>query len=592
MKGLWRFGTATCFAGIFCFCSALSAQNTVRITNKGQIVPDNDAVSVLIGYEAGENTTTGWLNTAVGYQSMKSVTWGSNNSAYGSYSLLNNISGLNNVAIGYNAMFGNVSGGSNTAVGIDALYTSSTGTSNSAIGAKALYSNTGNWNSAMGREALYSNTSASYNTAVGSAALAANTTGAQNTGIGASSMSQLINGSNNVAVGYQSGFRTSGASAENVHVGVAAGGGGTNVVRSNCVMVGHRAGFNSTGNGHVFLGDNAGSGQTGNNKLMIHNTSTPTPLIYGEFDNRKLEFNGQLELKSTQKHALVWDAGNVTLKKNADAITSKRNNFRILLDSDNNSPLNCTFELYSNVDTSGGAVPKVIFNLDGGASWISSSNLGIGLTNPNYRLDVAGVINASSGQSGTALRVQGDQAIWYDGVHFSWGFDGQWNRFADSVRIGGGTSPTHLLQVDGVARSTQSTWATSSDRRVKQNVMGISNATKTIMRFRPVTFAWDDTYRAEHTHLHEYNYGFIAQEVEEIIPSMVTTVKEMIGDTVIEDFKVLSTDALIPLLVRTVQEQQDQIAAQHAAILEMQHRLFAIEALLHTSVQQTTASAK
>lgn len=47
---------------------------------------------------------------------------------------------------------------------------------------------------------------------------------------------------------------------------------------------------------------------------------------------------------------------------------------------------------------------------------------------------VGGVLNITGGN--TALRVDGDEAIWYNGDLFSWGFAGARNRFADPVIFG------------------------------------------------------------------------------------------------------------------------------------------------------------
>lgn len=38
-----------------------------------------------------------------------------------------------------------------------------------------------------------------------------------------------------------------------------------------------------------------------------------------------------------------------------------------------------------------------------------------------------------------ALDIRNSEAIWYDGDYFSWGFGGNWNRFADPITIGGST---------------------------------------------------------------------------------------------------------------------------------------------------------
>ena len=53
----------------------------------------------------------------------------------------------------------------------------------------------------------------------------------------------------------------------------------------------------TSGNGNIFLGANSGNNlyfQNTSNKLIIANSETSTPLIYGEFDNELLKINGKL----------------------------------------------------------------------------------------------------------------------------------------------------------------------------------------------------------------------------------------------------------------------------------------------------------
>jgi len=78
-----------------------------------------------------------------------------------------------------------------------------------------------------------------------------------------------------------------------------------------------------------------------------------------------------------------------------------------------------------------------------------NGNIGIGITIPSAKLDVAGSLNLNSGiSSGIALKVNGSEALWYDGTYFSWGFGGSSNYFADNVGIGT-TTPAVKLDVHG-----------------------------------------------------------------------------------------------------------------------------------------------
>lgn len=65
----------------------------------------------------------------------------------------------------------------------------------------------------------------------------------------------------------------------------------------NNVAIGFQAGIKNSGNGNIFLGANAGNNdeyQYVSDRLLIANSTTSTPLIYGEFDNKLLKINGKL----------------------------------------------------------------------------------------------------------------------------------------------------------------------------------------------------------------------------------------------------------------------------------------------------------
>ena len=76
---------------------------------------------------------------------------------------------------------------------------------------------------------------------------------------------------------------------------------------------------NTAGSGNVCIGNFAGANETGSNKLYIDNSSTSTPLIYGEFDNKTLQINGSLRCSSSllSNGASAWGSAPFVLGQNA-----------------------------------------------------------------------------------------------------------------------------------------------------------------------------------------------------------------------------------------------------------------------------------
>lgn len=120
-----------------------------------------------IGSRSLFNNTTGNSNTSVGYISLTTNTTGVANTSIGYASLANNTTGFSNVAVGYNSM-ANSNGNENTAIGNQSMQLNTTGVSNTAIGHTALQSNTtGNNNIAIGYESGINITTGSNNTIIG-----------------------------------------------------------------------------------------------------------------------------------------------------------------------------------------------------------------------------------------------------------------------------------------------------------------------------------------------------------------------------------------------------------------------------------------
>lgn len=128
-----------------------------------------------------------------------------------------------------------------------------------------------------------------------------------------------------------------------------------------------------------------------------------------------------------------------------------------------------------------------------------------------------------------------------------------------SVGIGINSS-AQKLYVNGSAAGT-SAWQVASDGRLKTNVAPLKGGLALIEQLNPVRFDWrTPANRTVGKDLSlpvgERQIGFIAQEVEKVVPEAVTAPANGTEETYS-----LRQDNLIPVLVAAIKEQQAQIKA-------------------------------
>jgi hypothetical protein len=87
----------------------------------------------------------------------------------------------------------------------------------------------------------------------------------------------------------------------------------------------------------------------------------------------------------------------------------------------------------------------------------------------------------------------------------------------------------------------------SSDRQLKDNISPIENALEKVKQIGGYTFDWNNKQEVHHGH----DIGVIAQEIEAVLPEVVTT-----RDT---GFKAVKYEKIVPLLIEAIKEQQTQI---------------------------------
>ena len=121
-----------------------------------------------------------------------------------------------------------------------------------------------------------------------------------------------------------------------------------------------------------------------------------------------------------------------------------------------------------------------------------------------------------------------------------------------------------------------------SDRRVKQQIEPISSVLSGVMALRPSSYAIKYNNPGQ-----QRSIGLIAQEVRKLFPEITEQITgDDLGYPDITDIYTLNYDALGPIAIKAIQEQQEKIQTIQNQIATLRQRIAAIEKL--TSPLQTT----
>jgi trimeric autotransporter adhesin len=446
---------------------------------------------------------------------------------------------------------------SNTWVGNSAGNDTMSGTLNSFFGWWAGHSNTlGQANIFIGGFAGYMNTEGTGNTFIGSSAGQANTTSSENTYIGTS------------------------------------------------------AGYHSVGSGNILIGYQAGFDELLSDRLYISNSSTSTPLIYGEFDNQKVKINGTLETSGgikfpdgkTQTTAAVTGSSITTLGSSAGSL-GNNNSFigtwagHTNIDGHENTFVggqsgnandhgseNSFFGYSSGNFNKGGNRNTFIGIYSGYSNTSGSANTSLGYEsgNTNSTGNYNTSIGAQAGNNNTGSNnvFLGYQTGYYNtgsnnifiGYQSGLHANGSNKLYIDNCNLGStncdmpliyGEFDTRNVNINGTL--TMTAVLSPSDIRYKKNVEPLVSSLDKVMKLAGVSYEWKVDEHPGRGFDEGRALGLIAQDVEAVVPEVVRTDSK--------GYKSLAYDKLVPVLIEAIKEQQKIVDDQKMTLHDQKHMI-------------------
>ena len=209
----------------------------------------------------------------------------------------------------------------------------------------------------------------------------------------------------------------------------------------------------------------------------------------------------------------------------------------------------------------------------------SGGKVGIGVTNPNYSLTVAGSIQAGyillgdtgNGVNNTIEMTTGTNSTTYSAGHIQYYSNGYL-----TICYGGGNvyigaaSGAYKLTLNGQPGANGYTaWTNYSDSRLKENITDLeaSNILDKICAIRPVTFNYNELSGFDETTRSRRISGFIAQELMEKFPDMIGTIK--LDNTEYYDTNLSNLNLY---LVKAIQEQNSLITSLQSRIEALENK--------------------
>ncbi|MCG3165851.1 MAG: hypothetical protein POELPBGB_01626 [Bacteroidia bacterium] len=513
-------------------------------TNAGASV-SNGTDNLFAGFDAGTAITSGNFNTFVGANTGIAQTTATGNSFIGANAGRSNTSGADNTFVGYEAGFTNTTGANNTYIGRESGFFS-TGSSNVFVGEGSGFRSTGNDNVLLGNRAGITENASS--------------TGSENTFVGSRAGdygTNTVSGNGNTFLGYYSKSVNSNLS------NASAIGHRAYVTASNAMVLGSINGQNGASNNvNIGIGTTSPAARLHvvNNaeEIGIHTATTfpgMSDIIKAEYNQTSTSGIDGIHIALTNSATTgSWNNMGLRSTVTASATENSQNSYAVyaLVSGGSIDNFGVYGEAYSGNDQTGSENYGGKFYAHMGAAETPKTNYGVYGRAREAVTNYGGYFISNGGGTtnyGVYAESSGNSTTNY-GIY---------------AIAANATTNNYSGYFSGAMYCT-STLTQNSDINLKENILEISNPLDIINAINPVKYNFKISDYPNLNLASGEHYGFIAQELEGILPSLVSqsthpAVYDTAGVEVYPpiEIKGINYIELIPFLTAAIKEQQLQI---------------------------------